>query len=176
MYCRIKPHASPLVRTPAKRIRSPALRLFPRRGASRLRGPSLAQHPSLTARTTGVSNTGRAPCFRGSASNPGGGLPWSLVARKPSADFTPGACRPPPAPGCQPGVGECRGHPGLSLRRPRPPSRALRPVTTSNALPAGSYRDCWHPVSLGLREGGARSPPRVEVAARPPARRRWFRR
>lgn len=38
VYCRIKPHTPPFQQAPAKLIKSPALRLFPRRGAPRLRG------------------------------------------------------------------------------------------------------------------------------------------
>lgn len=102
-YCRIKPHAPPFVQTPANLIKSPALRLFPRRGASRMRGPGRgpAQHPWLRARTTGVSNTDRTPRFRGSVSIGGGGPPWPLGAGGPSADFTPGTHLPPPSPRCQ---------------------------------------------------------------------------
>jgi len=43
-----------------------------------------------------------------------------------------------------------RALPTLSPRRPPQPSRALRPVTTGNALPAMSYRNCWHIFSPGL--------------------------
>jgi len=42
------------------------------------------------------------------------------------------------------------GYPTLSFRSHMPLSRALRPVTTGNALPAMSYRNCWHIFSPGL--------------------------
>jgi len=41
VYCRIKPHAPPFQQAPANLFRSPALRLFPRRGALRKQGSKL---------------------------------------------------------------------------------------------------------------------------------------
>jgi hypothetical protein len=41
VYCRIKPHAPPFQQAPANLFRSPALRLFPRRGALRMQGSTL---------------------------------------------------------------------------------------------------------------------------------------
>jgi len=108
------------------------------------------RHPSLTVWTTRVSNTDRTPYSRGSASIVGGRLPWPLVVRTPSPNFTSQACTPPTPPRCQQRADGGRALPTLSPRRPSQPSRALRPVTTGNALPAMSYRNCWHIFSPGL--------------------------
>lgn len=69
VYCRIKPHTPPFQQAPANLIRSPALRLIPRRGALRKQDEARCahQHPELTVWTTSVSNTDRSPYFRGSA-------------------------------------------------------------------------------------------------------------
>ena len=85
---------------------------------------------------------GAAVAF-GGAQALGGFYPWGLhAAHRPGVR----------SPGCVGG----RGHPRLSPPRPGPRSRALHPVTTSNALPARSYRNCWHIVSPGLGRGAAR--------------------
>jgi len=101
VYCRIKPHAPPFIQTPANLIKFPALRLLPRRGASRKLRPGLAQHPSLTAWTTRVSNPDRAPCFRGSAAMGGRKLPWPLGAHTRSANFTSCGHMPLTPPPCK---------------------------------------------------------------------------
>ena len=70
------------------------------------------RHPSLTVWTTRVSNTDRAPYSRSSASNVDGRLPWPLVVRTPSPNFTSQACPPPTPPRCQQeaGGGTCPPH------------------------------------------------------------------
>lgn len=102
------------------------------------------QHPSLTVWTTRVSNTDRYPYFRSSASSVDGRLPWPSVARRPSSNFTSQACGPPTSRRCKHPWGRPSVYPALG---PPPPGRlsyALRPVTTSNASSAMSYRNCWH--------------------------------
>lgn len=145
VYCRIKPHTPPFQQAPANLIRSPALRLFPRRGALRKRGSTQPnRHPSLTVWTTRVSNTDRCPYFRSSASSGGGELPWPLVARGPSPNFTSEARGPLTSRRCKHPWGGQSGYPTVRPTPPGRPSYALRPVTTSNAPSAMSYRNCWH--------------------------------
>ena len=151
MYCRIKPHTPPFQQAPANLIRSPALRLSPRRGALRKQGSAEPnRHPSLTVWTTRVSNTDRRPYFRSSASSVGGELPWPLVARGPSSNFTSQARGPLTSRRCKHPWGGSRVYPALKPTAPGRPSYALRPVTTSNAPPAMSYRNCWHIFGPGL--------------------------
>jgi len=52
VYCRIKPHAPPLIQAPANLFRSPALRLFPRRDVLRKLKPG--RSPSLTSIVDGM--------------------------------------------------------------------------------------------------------------------------
>ena len=160
VYCRIKPHTPPFQQAPANLIRSPALRLFPRRGALRKRGSAEPnQHPSLTVWTTRVSNTDRCPYFRSSASSTGGELPWPLVARGPSPNFTSQARGPLTSRCCKHPWGGSRVYPALKPTAPGRLSYALRPVTTSNAPSAMSYRNCWHIFGPRLSGGHAWSGP-----------------
>ena len=117
------------------------------------------RHPSLTVWTTRVSNTDRTPYFRGSAPMPPGWLPWPLGAHTPSTNFTSWACRPPTSRACWQGGVERPWPPRAVPSAPPQRGRALRPVTTDNAFPAMSYRNCWHIFSPGLSGWRCNLPP-----------------
>lgn len=91
-----------------------------------------------------MSNTDRCPYFRSSASSAGGKLPWPSVARGPSLNFTSQARGPLTSRRCKHPGGGLRVYPALKPTASGLLSYALRPVTTSNAPSAMSYRNCWH--------------------------------
>ncbi len=75
-WCRIEPHAPPLVRAPVNSFEFQPCDVLPRRGTYRVSSGTAGVNtrntkcPSFTARTTRVSNPVCSPSFRASASVP----------------------------------------------------------------------------------------------------------
>jgi len=87
--------------------------------------------------------------------------------------FHPSGLRTAPRPALPAPTRTGGGHPPLLRKCQRPSGHALRPVTTSNASSAMSYRNCWHIFSPRLNGRLSRYAAALAGATRP-ARERLF--